>query len=163
MMSAGLHYECEAARKVAGNIGLVFAAVYCMIIMLVYFTQITTVANESLNEDAAKLIDFQKHGLIFNFDLLGYGMMALSTFFTGLSMKAKSKSDKWLKALLIIHGAFFPGCVFMPMTGIFTKLPTTGNSSGGMIALVVWCIYFLPVGILSFLHFRKSMNQASLD
>ena len=69
-------------------IGMVFSAVYCTIIMFVYFTQITTVANETLKEEAAKLIDFQKHGLIFNFDLLGYGMMALSTLFTGLSMKA---------------------------------------------------------------------------
>ncbi len=159
LMTAGLRHECERDRVVAGNIGMIFAAVYCALIMIVYYTQVTTVINEQLNEQAAKLIDFQKHGLIFNYDLLGYGMMALSTLFTGLSMKAKVKTDKWLKALLIVHGAFFPGCVFMPMTGIFTKLPTAENNSGGMLALIVWCVYFLPVAILSFLHFRKQKNR----
>ena len=159
MMTAGLHHECENDRKVAGNLGMIFSAVYCTLIMIVYFTQITTVANESLNEQAAKLIDFHRSGLIFNFDLLGYGIMALSTFFTGLSMKPENRPDKWLKALLIIHGAFFPGCVFMPMTGMFAQMPPDENNSGGIIALIVWCVYFLPVGILSFLHFEKEKHQ----
>lgn len=106
MMTAGLHYECESDRKVTANIGMVFATVYCMLIMLVYFAQLTTVNNEQLTEQAAKLIDFGKFGLIFNYDLLGYGIMALATFFTGLSMKAKNKTDKWLKALMMIHGVF---------------------------------------------------------
>ncbi len=159
LMTAGLRHECENDRAVAGNLGMIFSAIYCIFIMTVYFTQITTVANEPLNEQAAKLIDFSQHGWIFNFDLLGYGMMALSTFFTGLSVKAKNRRDKWLKALLIIHGAFFPGCVFMPMTGIFAQMPADENSSGGVIALIVWCVYFLPVGILSFFHFGKNNKQ----
>ena len=155
MMTAGLHNECESDRKVAANIGMVFAAVYCMLIMLVYFTQLTTVRNEQLTDQAAKLIDFGKFGLIFNYDMLGYGMMALATFFTGLSMKAKDKTDKGLKALLMIHGVFFLSCTFMPMTGMFSKMPSGGGSIGGRLALVAWCVYFLPIGILSFLHFRN--------
>ena len=155
MMTAGLHNECESNRKVAANIGLVFAAVYCMLIMLVYFTQLTTVKNEQLNEQVAKLLDFSRFGLIANYDLLGYGIMALSTFFTGLSMKAGNKTDKWLKALMMIHGAFFFSCTFMPMTGMFSKMLSGGDNIGGRLALVAWCAYFLPVGILSFLHFRK--------
>ena len=155
MMTAGLHNECESDRKVAANIGMVFAAVYCMLIMLVYFTQLTTVRNEQLTDQAAKLIDFGRFGLIFNYDMLGYGMMALATFFTGLSMKAKDKTDKGLKALLMIHGVFFLSCTFMPMTGMFSKMPSDGGSIGGRLALVAWCVYFLPIGILSFLHFRK--------
>ena len=31
MMTAGLHNECESDRKVAANIGIVFAAVYCVL------------------------------------------------------------------------------------------------------------------------------------
>ena len=155
MMVAGLNNECESDRKVAANIGMVFAAVYCTLIMLVYFAQLTTVNNEQLTEQAAKLIDFSKFGLIFNYDLLGYAIMALATFFTGLSMKARNKTDKWLKALMMIHGVFFLSCTFMPMTGMFSKMSSDGDSIGGRIALVAWCVYFLPVGILSFLHFQK--------
>ena len=155
MMTAGIHNECENDRKVAANIGLVLSAVYCTFIMLVYFAQLTTVNNEHLTEQAANLLEMGKCGLIFNYDLLGYGIMALSTFFTGLSMKAKNKTDKWLKALMMIHGVFYLSCTFMPITGMFLKMTSGGDGIGGRLALVAWCVYFLPIGILSFLHYRK--------
>ena len=155
MMTAGLQSECESDHKVAANIGLVLAGVYAVFIMLVYFTQLTTVNNEQLNEQASKLLKFNSYGLIFNFDLLGYGVMALSTFFTGLAIKPKNKSDKWLRALMMIHGVFYLSCTFMPMTGIFTKISSGGNGLGGRLALVAWCVYFLPIGILAFVHFGR--------
>ena len=155
MMTAGIQNECEGDRKVAANIGLILAAVYATFIMLVYFAQLTTVKNEQLNEQAANLLVFGKFGLIFNYDLLGYGVMALSTFFTGLSMKPKNKTDKWLRALMLIHGVFYFSCTFMPMTGMFAKMSSGGDGIGGRLALVVWCVYFLPIGILSFIHFTK--------
>ena len=155
MMTAGLHSECENDRKVAANIGLALATVYCTFIMLVYFTQLTTVNNEQLTEQAANLLEMGKCGLIFNFDLLGYGIMALSTFFTGLAMKPKNKADKWLRALMMIHGLFYFSCTFMPMTGMFSKMSSGGDGLGGRLALVAWCVFFLPIGILSFIHFRK--------
>ena len=154
MMTAGLHNECEGDRKVAANIGLILAAVYATLIMLVYFAQLTTVKNEQLNEQAAHLLEFGKFGLIFNYDLLGYGVMALSTFFTGLSMTPKKKTDKWLRALMMIHGVFYFSCTFMPMTGMFAGMSSGGDGIGGRIALVAWCVYFLPIGILSFKHFQ---------
>lgn len=154
MMTAGLQNECEGERKVAANIGLILAAVYSTFIMLVYYSQLTTVNNEQLNEQAANLLEFDRFGLIFNYDLLGYGLMALSTFFTGLSMKPKDKTDKWLRALLMIHGVFYFSCTFMPMTGMFARMSPGGDGIGGRLALVVWCVYFLPIGILSFLHFH---------
>ena len=155
MMTAGLHNECENDRKVAANIGLALATVYCTFIMLVYFTQLTTVNNEQLTEQAANLLEMGKCGLIFNFDLLGYGIMALSTFFTGLAMKPKNKADKWLRALMMIHGLFYFSCTFMPMTGMFSKMSSGGDGLGGRLVLVAWCVFFLPIGILAFLHFRK--------
>ena len=155
MMTAGIQNECEGDRKVAANIGLILAAVYATFIMLVYFARLTTVKNELLNEQAANLLVFGKFGLIFNYDLLGYGVMALSTFFTGLSMKPKNKTDKWLRALMLIHGVFYFSCTFMPMTGMFAKMSSGGDGIGGRLALVVWCVYFLPIGILSFIHFTK--------
>ena len=159
MMTAGLHNEIESDRKVAANIGLILAGVYSTFIMLVYFTQLTTVNNEQLTEQAANLLEMGKCGLIFNFDLLGYGVMALSTFFTGLSMKVKNKADKWLKAFMMIHGVFYFSCTFMPITGMFSKMSSGGNGLGGRLALVAWCVYFLPVGILSFLHFKKDETR----
>ena len=160
MMTAGLHIECENDRKVAANVGMLLAAVYCVLIMVVYFTQLTTVNNEQLTEQAANLLIFDKFGLIFNYDLLGYGIMALSTFFTGLSMKAENKADKWLKALMMIHGVFYFSCTFMPMTGMFSKMSSGGDGLGGRLALVAWCVYFLPIGVLAYRHFGGQHREA---
>ena len=153
MMAAGLRHESHADRRVAADIGMVFSAIYAVLILLVYFAQTTSVRLESLTKQARSIIDFRRGGLIFNYDLLGYGMMALSTFFMGLSMKADSKADKWLKALMMIHGVFFIGCFIMPMTGVFSSMASGKTSNSGVIALIGWCAYFLPIGILAFRHF----------
>lgn len=155
MMSAGFHYESDEAHKVAANTGMFFGAVYAALIFLVYFAQTTSVRLDDLNEQAMMILDFKRGGLIFNYDLLGYGMMSLSTFFIGLTVKAKSRSDKWLKYLMIIHGLFFIGCFIMPMTGVFCGM-SDGAGIGGTIALEFWCAYFLPIGILAFKHFSGS-------
>ncbi len=159
MMSAGFQHESDEKTKVAANIGLVLSAVYAVLILLVYYAQTTTVRLEDLNGQAARILDYRNGGLLFNYDLLGYGMMALSTFFIGLSIRAENKPDRWLKWLMIIHGVFFLSCFFMPMTGMFTHMGDGNKGSGGSIALLFWCMYFLPIGILAYRHFNSGKGK----
>lgn len=155
MMVAGFCNESDKNHKVAAYIGMTFAAVYAVLILLVYFAQTTAVRLDSLNEQAMRILDYSRGGLLFSYNLLGYGMMALSTFFIGLTINAKTKADKWLKYLMIIHGIFFLGCFIMPMTGVFSSMSNGETSIGGVIALEFWCIYFLPIGVLSYRHFNN--------
>ena len=156
LMIAGFHNESGEDRRVAANVGLIFGCIYAVLILLVYFAQTTAVRNDPLSEQAAMILDYSTGGLFFSYDLLGYGMMALSTFFTGLTIFPNNKKDKWLKYLLMIHGVFFFGCLLMPMTGIFRDTMSAGTDNlSGIIALEFWCAYFLPIGILSVLHFKK--------
>ena len=131
MMCAGFQHQSTDKTKVSANIGLVLAAVYAVLILLVYYAQTTTVRLEELNGQAARVLNYQNGGLLFNYDLLGYGIMALSTFFIGLSIQAKNKPDLWLKRLMIIHGVFFLSCFFMPMTGMFTHMADGNNGNDG--------------------------------
>ena len=166
LMIAGFHNESCKKRKVAANVGLLFGCIYAVLILLVYFAQVTAVRNDPLNEQAAMLLDYSKGGLFFSYDLLGYGMMALSTFFTGLTIRPENSRDKWLKYLMIIHGVFFFSCLIMPMTGMFRAAMSDGSGKlGGTIALEFWCAYFLPIGVLSTLHFKKQNceNNISAD
>lgn len=156
MMVAGFHHECCEEQRVSANIGLVFSAIYAVLIFLVYFAQTTSVRSEALNEQAIRILNYQQGGLFFNYDLLGYGMMALSTFFIGLSIKGDNNSDKWLKCLMMIHGIFFISCFIMPMTGVFTSMATGETGNGGTIALLIWCVYFFPIGVLAYKHFEKA-------
>ena len=138
-------------RKTAGYTAAAFSAAYAAVILLVYFAQLTTVRFGGLTEQAQALLDFQQMGLFFSFDLLGYALMALSTFFAGLTLDAQTASGKWLKALLLIHGVFFISCLSAPMLGIFTA---GGPAWIGILVLEFWCVYFFPVGVLSFCRFR---------
>ena len=156
MMAAGFHYESSEEQRVAADIGLVFSAIYAVLIFLVYFAQITSVRLDGLSEQALRILDFKRGGLLFNYDLLGYGVMALSTFFIGLSIKASSQTDRWLKCLMMVHGIFFVGCLIMPMTGVFSSMSSGETSIGGVAALVIWCIYFLPIGVLAYKHFGRA-------
>ena len=155
MMAAGFHQESGEDRKAVSVIGMVFAAVYAVLILLVYFAQTTSVHLGRLSEEALGILDFRRGGLLFNYDLLGYGMMALSTFFIGLSFQAGNREEKWLKYLMMIHGIFFIGCFIMPMTGVITGMANGETSHSGVIALVCWCAYFLPIGILAYRHFGR--------
>lgn len=158
MMAAGFHYESPEEQRVSANIGMIFSAIYAVLIFLVYFAQTTTVRLEDINEQAIKILDYQRGGLLFDYDLLGYGMMALSTFFIGLSVKADSQSDQWLKRLMMIHGIFFISCFILPMTGAFTSMSSGETGNGGTIALLFWCAYFLPIGVLAYQHFGKEIK-----
>ena len=155
IMIVSFENECSSENKVAGKAALAFAVVYATLILIVYFTQCTTVINDKLSADALKILDYKNMGLLFNLDLLGYGIMALSTFFIGLTINVKNKKDKVLKSLLLIHGIFFISCLIMPMTGMFVGNDGS-TSSGGIVALEIWCAYFLPIGILSYLHFKEN-------
>ena len=158
-MIAAFDAECTENNKVAGRTAVIFSAIYATFIMLVYYIQCTTVTNETLSEEAKQLLDYGHMGLMFNIDILGYGIMALSTFFIGLTVNVRNKKDKVLKIMLMLHGLFFPGCLIMPMTGMFLGShgsSSGGGLSGGVIALEIWCLFFLPISILSVFHFKEN-------
>lgn len=145
-------FACFAWKrgKLAGMVAVGFSIAYITIILLVYFAQLTAVRIDSLAEGARAVLDFQQYGLYFYYDMLGYALMALATFFAGLTVEVQTKADKWLKGLLMVHGIFFISCLLLPMLGIFT---TQTESWIGVAVLEFWCIYFIPIGILSYRYF----------
>lgn len=151
-MMCGYAYFSEKGAKLAGYISVSFSVIYTAIILLVYFAQLTTVRQNELTQQAAILLDFQQCGLLFNYDLLGYGIMSLATFFAGLTIKPQTKTDCWLKYLLMVHGVFFISCLIAPMLGVFKADSPTWI---GVVVLEFWCLYFVPISILSFLHFSN--------
>jgi hypothetical protein len=140
--------------RVFGLCGMAFSIMYGSLITIVYFTQLTTVRLSDLPGEILELLDFSKFGLFFNFDLLGYGFMALSTFFMGVGLKTNNKKEKILKYLLCIHGIFFISCFMFPIMGIFNT-NMEGGDIIGTIVLMFWCIYFMPICILSYKYFKN--------
>lgn len=145
-------------KKSLGIIGVAFSIIYCVLIFLVYYAQCTTVnLNSSLSNESLSIIDFSKLGsLFFNYDLLGYGIMALSTFFLSFIVDTENNKNKILQKLLRIHGIFFPSCFIVPMFPIFNA--NTGNVVG-TILLEIWCVYFLPICILGYKYFKNNEER----
>ncbi len=141
-------------RRAAAITGVAFAAMYAVMNTFVYFTQLTTVRQAALTEQATALLDFGKFGLLFNIDIFGYGYMSLATFFIGLTMTPATKEESGLKALLMIHGVFFLSCTAMPLLGLF-RPGMEGGELVGALVLLVWCAYFAPVAWLSCRFFAR--------
>lgn len=142
----------EKELKTAGYAAVAFSAIYAAIILFVYFTQLTTVRLNDLTEQAAALLYFRQCGLLFNHDLLGYAVMSLATFFAGSTLTPRTSTDRWLKALLMIHGVFFISRLIVPMLGVFKADSPIWT---GEAILEFWCLYFCPVGVLSYFHFMR--------
>lgn len=155
-MVAALAADSVVEKRAAGNAAMVFAAIYAVLILIVYFTQITTLHNENIDGGIAFMLDYRNFSWFFNLNLLGYGMMSLSTFFAAFTINGKKKTDKVLKYLLAGHGVFFISSLIMPILGVFSNMEVNDASNIGTIVLSVWCAIFLPIGILSFKYFKEA-------
>lgn len=154
MMTCGYYRFGRNDAKVAAMCALVFVGIYALCNTIVYFTQLTAVANDGLSGEALRILDYSKFGLFFSLDLLGYCFMAVSTFFAGLTIVVKDKGDRWLKALLLIHGVFAITCFIMPIMGLFST-DMKGTAWIGTSIMEFWCVYFIPIGVLSYRYFHK--------
>lgn len=155
LLTCAFYTETIEDRKSVALGGVVFGGIYGVLINIVYFTQLTTVDNKTATENVIQVLSYQSIGsLFFNLNLFGYGMMALSTFLVGISINSRSKIDKWLKTLLMVHGIFLISSIAMPILNLFQN---SGDSSAliGIIALLIWCIYFIPIAILAAIYFRN--------
>ena len=156
LMLAGFARTAPAGHTVASTSALVFGGMYALCNTIVYFVQLSVVATTPLGAQAAALLDFQQFGMFFSLDLLGYGLMALSTFFAGLALAPTRREETVLCWLLLAHGAFAPACFILPPMGVFSTSMAGANWVGTAL-LEVWCIYFLPVGLLSLRYFARHL------
>jgi hypothetical protein len=162
VVAASLVAEAADNRRGIALAGLAFAAMYASVIATVYFVQLTTVAHGSAGVDVLKALSYNELGsLMFNLDLLGYGLMSLSTLFVGLSMSPRGRGDTILRLLLIVHGVFAPVCVLLPILDVFGTMARGSGNTVGVMVLFFWCVYFAPVAGLSVIHFRASQRLPS--
>jgi hypothetical protein len=132
---------------------------YAGFVTTVYFVQLTTVLHQNAAPEILKLLTYQELGsLMFNLDLLGYGLMSISTFFIGLTVIGSNRISRCLRLLLLVHGVFAPMCIAMPILNIFETMPRSSGDATGIAVLLFWCAYFTPVGILAVIQFARSQR-----
>ncbi|MFT8871999.1 MAG: hypothetical protein ABF868_06870 [Sporolactobacillus sp.] len=144
-------------KRAAAGAAFAFALVYAVLVALVYYAQLTTVhLHPSLSGDVLDIISYGRSGsLFFNYDLLGYAFMGLSTFFAAFALEPRDRGDKVLRTLLAIHGLFFFSCLIVPLFPVFTP---GASIIPGTILLECWCAYFLPIMALGLRYFHMHQN-----
>lgn len=154
-VTAALAGEQEKAdRKGVGYAAMAFGTVYAVLVLLVYYAQCTTLRlNPPLGPDALGILSYERQGsLYFNYDLLGYSFMGLSTFLAGFMISPAYRGARALRWLLWLHGIFFPACFIMPMFPVFIN---AGGGNYGSYMLLGWCAYFLPLCLMMFGYFHR--------
>ena len=154
LMNSAFYRFSRPDAKAAAMCAVAFGAIYAFCNIMVYFVQLSTVRNTVLTGIAAQLLDYRTFGMMFDLDLLGYCLMAISTFFAGLTIRVRDKGDQALKILLLVHGVFAPMCFIMPILGLFSS-NMQGADWIGTAILEFWCAYFLLIGILSYRYFSR--------
>jgi len=157
-MIASFAALASADRRATTNAALVFAGAYATVIGVVYFAQLTAVRFDALAAGAAQILDFQRFGLFFYLDLLGYGFMAMATFLIALGAPTPTRADRWLRGLLLGHGVFALSCFGVPALGVFRDA-IPGASPAGTLLLLGWCAYFLPISLLAADWFRRAGSR----
>ena len=155
LMNSAFYRFSRPDAKVAATCAVAFGVMYAFCNSLVYFVQLSTVRNTALTGIVLQLLDYRTFGMMFDLDMLGYCLMALSTFFAGLTIRVRDKGDQALKILLLVHGIFAPMCFAMPILGLFSA-NMQGADWIGTAILEFWCAYFLPIGILSYRYFSRA-------
>ncbi|MTI66990.1 MAG: hypothetical protein FH753_10405 [Firmicutes bacterium] len=144
---------CKKDKLIAAEAGKFFGVIYSVFVSLVYFTQLTVIKHKVLPIEIVSVFDYSfTDSWMFSIDIIGYGIMALSTFFVGLTIEPQDKINKVLRYLLLIHGIFII-CIYLPMTPIF--LGDSDGATTGIIALLFWCMMFLPIALLFAKRFSK--------
>lgn len=152
----GNGYLCSDRRKIAAEAAKLFAVIYSVFVSIVYFSQLSVVHYRVLSEDIVNALDMVYPGSwLFVIDITGYGIMALSTLFLGLSIEPVNKSEKLLKLFSLIHGVFIVS-LFMPLTDMFLSSNADATINSGSLALAIWCLIFIPIPIFSIKRFIKT-------
>jgi glycerol-3-phosphate acyltransferase PlsY len=132
--------------------------VYAVFINQVYYTQLTTVNQQAASKDVINALTYTPGSWIFALDIFGYGIMAVSTFFIGLTILPKNRADKWLKNMLMLHGLFAIGIIF-PMFNLFNGTAGVDSVNNmGVIVLESWCLFFIPLMMLAANFFKETSD-----
>lgn len=156
VMIISVFYITPTNNKIWGHIGISFAIIYAVLILITYYTQLAVVRTNSIevSNEVLKLFEFTPGSFLFSIDMLGYGFMCLATLAISQVFINKGIS-KWIKRFSIIHGFFFIPTITYPLLS-FPQEQTSIETAAkmGSLALIAWCIIFIPIPILLVKYFK---------
>ena len=156
VMSVSNNSIVKDSNKMISNIAVVFAVIYCTLICIVYYTQISFVRLGNPSKEALSVVAyFPPKTAFFAIDILGYTFLALSTLFIAFSIE----KNKILKIILIIHGIVGTLGFITPLLPYFYEMQENSSDNTDSIALFSWCILFISICFLFAKYFINKLKE----
>ena len=134
---------------------LILSIVYFIYILFGYSIQFSGLFFLGNTEKKFMLSNYYNFESFLNFNIFGYLLLSLSSFFIGLSIETNSKKDNILKLMMLNHTIFGIFFILSLFKMIFNYVSDYYFLTG-LVIKIKWCIYFSLICILSFGYFRKT-------
>jgi hypothetical protein len=150
-----LHVYAPIQRKALTQIGISFALVAAVILLITYYVQFVVVPVSLMNnetEGLPLLIQYNPHGLFIALEELGYIMMSLSFLFIAPAFTRENLLSTWIRGIFI-GGFVIPAIAFV---GIMLSYGVDRQDRFEVIALSVdWLVLIVNGGLLAMLFRRR--------
>ncbi|MBO9567114.1 MAG: hypothetical protein J7621_30355 [Niastella sp.] len=151
ILMTAIHYYVPKERKLFSHLGIVFAAIYSVLICMNYFIQLTLVVPHMLTGETASiqfLLFKPFDSFLYSVDILGYSFMSLSILFAAFAFSNKDR-EKTVRAFMIANGLLIP---FLALQNHFHFLIWGGS---------LWAITFPGTTITLAVLFKKASTPAA--
>ena len=110
LMMLSVHYYAPQDKKIWSHAGIIFAAVYTVMVSINYYVQLTLVLPHMLQGEVESIRVFlftPFDSFIYSVDVLGYSFMSLSTLFAAFVF-SKEGLGRTARLFLIANGLLIP-------------------------------------------------------
>ena len=155
LMFVSLHYSVPEKKRVFSLAAVVCGAIYAVLCTAIYYVQLSVVQSNTLLIPAEVLLPFiyTPGTPAFALDMLGYVFLCLGVL-AASQVFGKEPLEKWLRTVMVVNGLFAVPTFIYPLIPMPIE-PGAGGNLFGIIALIFWCLIFIPVPILLAKYFRR--------
>ena len=158
VLMGSIHAWAAEPKRVYSRIGLSFAVVYAVIILVDYFVQLTVVlpSLQAGETDGLSLFtQYDPHGLFIALESLGYAMLTIALLFAAPAF-ADGRVERAIRWLFV--------SAFMLMVAAFVGLAVVGRDLVAFevtVLLITWAV-LIPSGALLGVVFRRAAEASPL-
>jgi hypothetical protein len=161
MMFIALHYMMPKEKRVFTLPAVIAGAIYTVYCSGVYYIQLSVVhQNWQLTaSDGFRNLVFAPGSAAFALDMLGYVFLCLGVL-AASQVFGKKPLEKWLRRVMVVNGLFAIPTFIFPLIPMGTDASSAASTDWyGSLALLGWCLVFIPVPVLLARFFKKHSGE----
>ncbi len=159
VLMACIHAHAPEAKAIYGRIGLSFALIYAVIILVDYYLQLTVVVaslQAGETEGLALFTQYNPHGLFIALETLGYSMLTVAFLFAA-PVFAGGRVERAIRALFALS--------FVLAVAAFVGLALLGHDLVAFevtVLTIIWLV-LIASGVLLAVVFRRAWQPARFE